>query len=75
MPQQQYPPFSSDTGGSMNPRQLNRWIDKSPQGGPLKRTQGYVPLPTFDQAVTWRDTVRLLWHSISPVQTTLSYLS
>jgi len=54
MPQQQYPPFSSDTGGSMNPRQLNRWIDKSPQGGPLKRTQGYVPLPTFDQAVTWR---------------------
>ena len=54
MPDNTYPPFASDVGGSINPRQLNRWIDVSPQGGSLKRTQGYIELPVFNQAVDWK---------------------
>jgi hypothetical protein len=54
MPDNTYPPFSSDVGGSISPRQLNRWIDVSPQGGSLKRTQSYIELPVFNQAVDWK---------------------
>lgn len=52
--EQDYPPFASDVGGSMNPRQLNRWMDVSPQNGALQRTRGYIQLPVFSQAVSWK---------------------
>lgn len=36
------------------PRQLNRWLDVNAQNGPLGRTQTYITLPAFSQAVSWR---------------------
>jgi len=35
------------------PRQVMRWMDIHAQGGSLKRTRGYVVLPSFSQAHTW----------------------
>lgn len=54
MPDNTYPPFAGDTGGLTQPRTLQKWLDTSPQGGALRRTQSYVSLPVFNQAVTWR---------------------
>ena len=51
MPEQTYPPFA--TGALTSPRQLQRWLDNNRQGGPLKRTESYIELPIFSQAVTW----------------------
>jgi len=53
MPEQSYPPFQSDTGAVIQPRQLNRWIDVSPQGGALKRTMSYLTVPLFSVSNTW----------------------
>lgn len=55
MPEQQYPPFSNDSGALVVPRQLNRWLDVNPQGGPLKRCETYITLPTFNVATTFTD--------------------
>jgi len=52
MPEQSYPPYAA--GALTSPRQLNRWLDVNPQNGALQRTRGYIVLPTFNQAVTWR---------------------
>lgn len=54
MPDNVYPPFPDDVGGSMSPRQLNRWLDVSPQGGALKRIEGYLTIPIFSQTVDWK---------------------
>lgn len=52
MPQAPSPPFVP--GAQTEPRQLNRWMDINPQGGPLTRTETFITLPAFSQAVTWR---------------------
>lgn len=46
------PPPASDSGAFTIPRNLQRWLDVNPIG-PLTRTQAYVTLPAFSQAVTW----------------------
>lgn len=51
MPDTNYPPFES--GALAIPRQLNRWLDKNPQGGPLRRVDTYITLPAFSVANTW----------------------
>ena len=51
MPDTNYPPFES--GALAIPRQLNRWLDKNPQGGPLRRVDTYITLPVFSVADTW----------------------
>lgn len=53
MPIQQSPPFEFDTGARVQPRQLYRWCDVSPQNGRLQRTRGYITLPTFSIVNTW----------------------
>lgn len=54
MPDNNYPPFATDTGALIIPRQLDRWIDINPQGGALRRCQTYITLPAFSRAVAWR---------------------
>lgn len=51
MPEPLHPPFVA--AAQAIPRQLNRWLDVNPQGGPLGRTQTYITLPSFSQAFTW----------------------
>jgi len=53
MPDNTYPPFVEDLGGRIQPRQLNRWLDVSPQGGALRRTDSYIEIPSFLQSHTW----------------------
>lgn len=53
MPEQNYPPPSDDAGAFTTPRQLNRWLDKNPQGGKLKRIRKYFSMPTFEIADRW----------------------
>jgi hypothetical protein len=52
MPSQTYPPYAA--GSLTIPRTLNRWLDVNAQSGALRRTQTFVTLPVFSQAVTWR---------------------
>jgi hypothetical protein len=54
MPDNIYPPPDIDLGGKLEPRQLNRWLDVNPQGGELKRTEGYFGIPAFSVAYTWQ---------------------
>jgi hypothetical protein len=51
MPDTNYPPFES--GALAIPRQLNRWLDKNPQGGPLRRVDTYIILPVFSAIDSW----------------------
>lgn len=52
MPESSHPPYLPTA--QYQPRQINRWLDINPQNGPLTRTQTFITLPTFSQAVTWR---------------------
>jgi hypothetical protein len=52
MPDILSPPFVSTA--IIQPRQLNRWLDINPQGGPLGRTQTFITLPSFNVAYTWK---------------------
>jgi hypothetical protein len=46
-----HPPY---VPGSLSQwRTLNRWLDINAQNGPLARTQTFITLPSFSQAVTW----------------------
>lgn len=38
----------------IQPKTLDRWLDINPQNGPLRRTETFVTLPVFNQAVTWK---------------------
>lgn len=52
MPVPNSPPFVSTA--IIQPRQLNRWLDINPQGGPLGRTQTFITLPAFNVAYVWK---------------------
>jgi len=52
MPDLLHPPFSASA--VIQPRQLVRWLDVNAQGGQLDRTQSFITLPAFSQAVTWK---------------------
>jgi hypothetical protein len=43
MPQHNVPPF--ETGAITKPRQLNRWLDKNPEGAGLQRVESFITLP------------------------------
>lgn len=51
MPEQSHPPYVS--GGLSIPRQLQRWLDTNPQNGPLKRTETFFNLPSFNVGNVW----------------------
>lgn len=51
MPQPNYPPPTNEGGAIIEPRQLFRWLDINPQGGPLTRIRKYLILPAFHTAV------------------------
>lgn len=53
MPDNLYPPFSSDSGALTIPRQLDRWLDINPQGGSLRRCQTFVTLPSFNTGTSF----------------------
>lgn len=53
MPDSLHPPYADDGGALTVPRQLVRWLDINPQGGPLKRIQKYITLPAFSIANRW----------------------
>lgn len=38
----------------IQPKTLDRWLDINPQNGPLRRTETFITLPIFNQAVTWK---------------------
>lgn len=51
MPDTPHPPFVP--GALTTPRQLYRWLDINPQGGPLQRIQTFITIPVFDIDVEW----------------------
>lgn len=51
MPEPIYPPPANEQ--ITQPRQLNRWLDKNPQGGSLRRVGKYITLPVFSAANVW----------------------
>lgn len=51
MPNTPNPPFIA--GSITIPKQVLRWLDINPQGGPLRRTQSFVTVPAFSQVVNW----------------------
>lgn len=38
----------------IQPKTLDRWLDINPQNGSLRRTETFITLPAFSQAVTWK---------------------
>lgn len=58
-----HPPFNQ-----VIPRQLNRWLDVNPQGGPLQRTMAYLDTPTFNVTPE-------AWHGYSEIVETFNYAS
>lgn len=52
MPDSLHPPFVATA--TTQPRQLIRWLDINPQGGPLRRTQTFITLPAFSAPFTWK---------------------
>lgn len=51
MPEQSHPPYAD--GALVIPRQLQRWLDVNPQNGPLRRTEKYISVPSFDVDHVW----------------------
>lgn len=51
MPEQSHPPYES--GALVIPRQLQRWLDVNPQNGPLRRTEKYISIPSFNIVHAW----------------------
>src|ERR1017187_1153193 len=51
MPESLHPPYVP--GSLLQWRTINRWLDINAQNGPLARTQTFITLPSFSQAVTW----------------------
>ena len=52
MPEPLHPPYVA--GAVQQFRTLNRWLDINAQNGPLSRTQTFITLPSFSQAVSWQ---------------------
>ena len=51
MPIPNSPPFVA--GALTSPRQLNRWLDKNPQGGALTRAGYTLTIPSFNVNYSW----------------------
>lgn len=51
MPESSHPPYVE--GSLVIPRQLQRWLDVNPQNGPLRRTEKYISIPSFDINHVW----------------------
>jgi hypothetical protein len=55
MPETLHPPYGPST---IQPRQLNRWLDINSQNGPLTRTRGVLNMPVWplNSATNWNGT-------------------
>jgi hypothetical protein len=75
MPQHNVPPF--ETGAITKPRQLNRWLDKNPEGAGLQRVESFITLPVFNTTPTWNghSDIVLTWNFVSPNNFSLTDIS